>query len=188
TFTPHGLSQGAHTLVASETATGGNTGTASLTFTYATVANVPNIDHIGDVGPIGGADHIVTNQSGDNTVTGTAEAGSAVTLKYGTNTLGAATADGSGNWTYTLTSANYTTIGQGSGKTVTATAADAAGNTSASTTSFSFTVDTVAPTVTVSLANDTGSSSTDKISSDPTLTGSDGVGTTVTVKEGTTTL
>jgi len=37
-FTPIGLGQGAHTIVASETDTAGNTRTASLTFTLDTIA------------------------------------------------------------------------------------------------------------------------------------------------------
>ena len=47
---------------------------------------------------------------------------------------------------------------------------DGAGNT-ASANGAAITLDTTAPAVTVHLANDTGSSSTDKITSDPTLTG-----------------
>ena len=46
---------------------------------------------------------------------------------------------------------------------------DAAGN--SASTSLTFTLDTTAPAITARLANDTGSSSTDKITSNPTLTG-----------------
>jgi len=53
--------------------------------------------------------------------------------------------DGSGNWTYTLSSANITTVGQGTGKVVSVTEVDAAGNPSASAATRTITIDTVAP-------------------------------------------
>lgn len=110
------------------------------------------------VSPIGGADNTVSSQPGDATVTGTAEAGSSVTIKNGATTLGATTTDSSGTWSYTLSPANLTTIGQGTGKTVTATATDAAGNSSTGTTA-SFAVDTsppVAVATVLSLGSDSG--------------------------------
>ena len=72
-FTPTGLADGAHTIVASETDVAGNTGTASLSFTLDTTAPVaptiasfsqPTAQRVGDG---------ITN---DNTLTlaGTAEA------------------------------------------------------------------------------------------------------------------
>src|SRR5204863_110426 len=88
----------------------------------------------------------VSGQTGDATVVGTAEIGSTVTVKSGATTLGTAVADGSGNWTYTLTAGDLTTLGQGTGKTVTATATDVAGNVSGTITSATFAVDTAAPT------------------------------------------
>src|SRR5207244_3101332 len=119
---------------------------------------------------IGGTDHTVSGQAGDNTVTGTAEANSTVTIRSGAATLGMATADSNGNWIYSLTAANIATVGEGSGKTLTATATDAAGNVSGNTTSFSFTLDTTAPAApTVALTNDTGNSNTDHITSNGTL-------------------
>jgi hypothetical protein len=111
------------------------------------------------IGSVGGADSTVSSQPGDATVTGTAEAGSTITVKNGATTLGTTTTDGSGKWTYTLTPADLGTIGQGSGKTVSATASDTAGNSSSSTISAAFSIDTVVPpaiaTVTA-LSADTG--------------------------------
>ncbi len=79
---------------------------------------------------------------------------------------GTATANGSGAWSYTTAAlANGT-------HSLTATATDAAGNTGAASSALSVTVDIVAPAVTESLANDTGSSSTDKVTSNGTLSGS----------------
>jgi Bacterial Ig-like domain/Bacterial Ig domain len=131
-----------------DAAADGNTA-ASLDQAVDTLAPTVLISSIGGGGVVGGVDNTVSGQSGDNTVVGTAEAGSTVTLESGSTTLGTATADGSGNWSYALTSDNIDTIGQGSGKTITATATDAAGNTSGTTTSCPFRVDTVAPTLTI---------------------------------------
>ena len=75
-FTPSGLADGAHTIVASQTDSFGNTGTASLSFTLDTTAPVVAITSPG--GP--------TNQAAQ-TITGTvdvADAGATVTLLDGT--------------------------------------------------------------------------------------------------------
>ena len=75
TFTPSGLSDGAHTIVASQTDSFGNTGSASLTFTLDTTAPTVAITSAG--GP--------TNQA-SQTITGTvdvADAGATVTILDG---------------------------------------------------------------------------------------------------------
>ena len=161
-----------------------------------TAPSAPTISGVGESGAIGGADNTVSGQTGDNTVTGTAEANSTVTVISGANTLGTAIANGSGNWTYTLTSANLTTLGQGNGKSITATATDAAGNVSGASSAFSFSVDTVAPTavgMVTALSADTGSSSSDFITKTAsqtvsgTFTGTLGSGETIQVSaDGTT--
>lgn len=92
------------------------------------------------------------------TVTGTTEAGTTVTL----NGI-SATVDGD-NWSYALTPVTIDGFGQG-GETLTAVATDVAGNTSEGGTK-NITVDTVAPTQTVSgvdISTDTGSSNSDFI-------------------------
>ena len=68
------------------------------------------------IASVGGTDQVVSLQTGDQTVLGTAEAGSTVTLTFGTATLGAVIANG-GTWSYTLTPDNLAAIGEGSGKT-----------------------------------------------------------------------
>ena len=75
-----------------------------------------------------------------------------------------ATADATGAWSFTPTG-----LGIGS-HTVVASETDAAGNTASA--SLAFTLDNTAAAIAASLANDTGSSSTDKITSNPALTGS----------------
>jgi urease beta subunit len=77
---------------------------------------------------VGGVDEIPVEGT---VVVGTAEPGSGnVTISFGSEqtTLGTATVGGNGDFTYSLTAANITTIRQGTGKTLTATQTDAAGN------------------------------------------------------------
>jgi uncharacterized protein YegP (UPF0339 family) len=65
----------------------------------------------------------------------------------GATTLGTTTADAAGNYSYTITAANITTIAQGS-DSITATQTDAAGNTGTSA-AFAINVDTLAPSAPV---------------------------------------
>jgi hypothetical protein len=99
---------------------------------------------IPEITSIGGADSIISSQSGDNTVVGTAEASREVSIFFGDNLLGTTTANGSGGFSYALSAADLTTIGEGSNKTITAQQTDGAGNTGSSE-PFSFVVDTTAP-------------------------------------------
>ena len=87
---------------------------------------------------ISNTDNITSNTT--PVFTGTAEAGSTVTLYDGATLLGTTTATG-GNWTITSS-----TLSEGS-HSVTATATDAASNTSAHSPSLAVTVDTSAPRV-----------------------------------------
>ena len=141
TFTPTTLANGVHTITASETDSSGNTGSASLTFTLDTVAPLaPTIASFSpDTGLTG--DHLTNVNT--VTLTGTAEANSTVKLSEGTTSLGAATANSSGAW-------SFTTGALANGlHSVTAAATDAAGNTGAPSTAFAITIDTVAPTAPV---------------------------------------
>ncbi|MFT3786743.1 MAG: Ig-like domain-containing protein [Tepidisphaeraceae bacterium] len=105
----------------------------------------------------------------DNTLilSGTAEASSTVTItRVGTGVIGTVTANASGAWSYDYTG---TTLADGT-YTFTATAADAAGNVSAGSANFVVVVDrtAAAPTFT-GISDDTGSSSSDRTTSDNTL-------------------
>src|SRR6202040_2551600 len=154
-FTPTGLSDGAHTIVASQTDTFGNTGTATLSFTLDTTAPVVAITSPG--GP--------TNQA-TQTITGTvdvADAGATVTILDGTTAIGSAIVQGNGSWTSTVT------LNSGS-NSLTAQVSDLAGNTATSS-AVVYTLSTSAPTVTESLTIDTGSSATDHITSNDALRG-----------------
>jgi hypothetical protein len=101
----------------------------------------------------------------DPTITGWGDPNALVQFSLDSTPISAtATADGTGKWTFTPT-------GLSDGQhTIIASETDLAGNTG--TASLTFTLDTTAPVVTEALKNDTGSSSTDKITNDPTLTGS----------------
>jgi hypothetical protein len=175
TFTPTTLSQGAHTITASETDVAGNTGTASLSFTLDSVAPAVTEQLFADTG-VSSTDTITSNPA----LTGTGTAGDVVKLTEGTKVLGSATVTKNGTWSFTPTG-----LTQGI-HTIVARETDVAGNTG--TTSLSFTLDSVAPAVTESLLIDTGASATDKITSNPTLTGTAQANTVVTLREGTTVL
>ena len=119
-FTPI-LADGTHTVVVSETNLAGNTGTASLTFTLDTVAPVSPT--------VGGITYTTTAVALTGyIVSGTAEAGSTVTLSDGGATpLGTVIAAAGGSWSLAITPA--TTANFLSNLSVTAT--DVAGNLSA---------------------------------------------------------
>jgi hypothetical protein len=99
------------------------------------------------------------------TLTGTAGANSTVTVYDGASLLEIAITDGSGIW-------SYTTAALSSSIHVFTATDTLSGTTGAACTALTVTVDTVAPAVTELLRNDAGSSTTDKITSSATLTGS----------------
>jgi T5SS/PEP-CTERM-associated repeat protein len=113
TFDPSGLSDGSHTIVASETDVAGNTGSASLGFTLDTTA--PSAAIASDAP--GKHDSFV--------LAGHTDAGSTVNLFDGSTALGHVTAGTNGQWSFTLDSLSQAL------HTFTATATDAAGNTGA---------------------------------------------------------
>ncbi len=115
------------------------------------------------------------------TLTGTAEAGATIEVFDGAVSLGTATADETGAWTFTTAPL---ADGQHS---LTAVASDAAGNASAASNPVVMTVDTVPPgaTVITGFSNDTGAAG-DGITGDNTLviTGTAEAGATVTILNG----
>jgi hypothetical protein len=134
TFTPSVLDQGSNIIVASETNAGG-TGSASVTFTYDTIAPAVAESLVSDTGN-SNSDKVTSNDA----VTGGGDANAVVNLTEGVSSIGTATANGSGTWTFTPS-----VLGQGS-NTIVASETDLAGNTGSAT--LTFTYDTVAPTVT----------------------------------------
>ncbi|UQZ84602.1 Endo-1,4-beta-xylanase A precursor [Paenibacillus konkukensis] len=142
TWTPSSaLSEGAHTVQAKAADGAGNASapSAARPFTVDTIApTAPSI-----TSPTSGQ---VLRQSAP-VISGKAEAGSTVTIVLDGNEAGTAIADASGSWTWTPSSA----LSEGA-HTVQAKATDAAGNVSAPSAARPFTVDTTAPTATVSSA------------------------------------
>ena len=114
-----------------------------------------------DTGTVGDHKSLLANV----TLVGTTSAGASVVLTDSSNnTIASGTADGSGNFSFTLCSM----LAAGN-NTFTVTATNAANVTS----SFTRTIvrDSVPPTLTVALANDTGASNTDGITSDDSIAG-----------------
>src|SRR5690606_4020998 len=122
------------------------------------------------------------------TLTGTAEAGSTVTIRDGSTVLG------------TTVRSEERRVGKErvalriGAHSFTATATDKAGNTSAPSTALAVTIDTAAPSAPsapdLQAPSDSGSSSADNVTNDttPTLTGTAEAGSTVTIRDGSTVL
>ncbi|KMN34425.1 sulfurtransferase [Chromobacterium sp. LK1] len=116
------------------------------------------------------------------TVTGTAEANSTVTVYVDGTAVGTATADGSGAWSYNIT----TPLSDGN-HSIRTTATDLAGNASGQSTAYIITVDTVAPdspaNTGLSLVTDSGSSNRDGVTNvnRPSVTGLAEAGSKVAV-------
>lgn len=173
-ITASALSDGVHNLTATQTDAAGNQSAAStaLAVTIDTIAN-----------PTAALDMTTASDTGSNTsdnitstvqptITGTAEANASVILfdSNGINSLGATTADDSGNWSITARE-----LSEGL-HNITAKQTDPAGNQSVASAVLAVTVDTTiaAPTA-LDLRNssDSGSSNTDDLTNDttPTITG-----------------
>ncbi len=157
--------------VVSATATdaAGNTSGPGSATVDAVAPTVPAIVSVtDDADPVSGP---LTSGGSTNdatpTIAGTAEANSTVQVFNGTTLVGTATADGTGNWSFTPTTA----LADGS-YSLTATATDAAGNVSGSSTAFELTVDTAPPAATIAITgmtDDTGTAG-DWITGDTTPT------------------
>ena len=173
-FTPHGLTDGAHGI--SVTETGGPSGspiTRSVTFTLDTASPALTAALAHDTGA-----SAIDGITSDPALTGTGVAGDVITLSEGQTTLGTTTVGGTGAWRFSPTG-----LADGA-QQITTTETDIAGNTS--TASVAFTLDI--PSLSIALANDTGFSPTDGITSDPTVTGTSTADATIVLSAGQTTL
>ena len=187
-----------YTLTARITDGAGNQSAASTSFIITEDTSAPAAPVIStvtdDAAPVTGtvADNGVTNDT-TLTITGTAEAGSTVTIydTDGTTVLGSGVATG-GNYSIT------TSVLATGGHTLTAKAIDAGGNQGTASTAFHVTVDTSAPSAPsiASVSDDvspvTGSVADNGVTNDTTLTitGTAEAGSTVTIydTDGTTVL
>ncbi len=154
TFTTGTLSDGVYAVTTRATDLAGNVGPDSTarSFTVDTAPPPAPIiigadDNVGSITgniPSGGATNDATP-----TLSGTTTAGSTVTVRRGTTTVGTATANGSGQWTLTVPSLADGTY------TFTATTTNAVGNTSLPSSGYTITIDTVAlPPVIASVIDD----------------------------------
>ena len=152
-FTPTTpLTNGSHTFTVTATDAAGNTSSATAGFSVVvdtTAPTQPSISSIiDDVGPNTGA--IGANQPTNDarpTLNGTTEANARVDIYDNGSFVISVTADGSGNWSYTPTTA----LAQGT-HSFTITATDSAGNTSGISSAAAIVVDTVAPGIPTGLA------------------------------------
>jgi hypothetical protein len=142
-LTVSSLAVGTHSLTAKAVDIAGNTSAASAVASVVVQGPPPDAPTIAkfstDTGVMG--DHITSDST--LTLSGTAAANSTVKVFDGTNQVGSATADGSGNW-----SATTTALSDGA-HNLAATATNASGQASAASTVLSVTVDTHAPTAPV---------------------------------------
>uniref|UniRef100_UPI002FE1E325 Ig-like domain-containing protein n=1 Tax=Atlantibacter hermannii TaxID=565 RepID=UPI002FE1E325 len=174
-FTPDtALADGEHSFTVKVTDTAGNTSPASsaLTVTVDTLApTAPVIAQVDEnVAPAQGS---VENGKATNdttpTFSGTAEAGSTVTLYEGDKIIGSVVTDEDGKWIFTPDSDQALTEGE---HHITARATDAAGNVSDASATWSITIDTAISdaVVTISgISDDTGIDNHDFITSDDRL-------------------
>ncbi len=161
------LSDGSYTVYAVASDGAGYTSSPSNAITFTVDTTAP------------AAPEVITPEHGSATnddtpdITGTAEAGSTITIYVDSSVVGATAASGSGNWSFTLTAA----LSDGD-HTVEATAQDAAGNISFFSDSNQFTVDTVPPGAPSVITPEDGSRTAD---STPAISGQAGNSNTVTV-------
>lgn len=178
------LAAGVHNVTATSTDTAGNTATsAALQITVDTTVNAPSAPDLLAADDTGASNSDnLTNLTNGLTLTGTAEAGSTVTIYEGATVRGSGVATG-GNYSIDIS------LTEGV-HTVAARAVDVAGNTSALSSGLTITVDTsiVTPSVPdLSIVDDTGASSGDNITNlttGLTLSGTAETGVTVAIKEG----
>lgn len=179
------LADGAHEIRVTVTDRAGNVSTTSspLSVTVDTQAPVaPSAPDLADASDAGTSNNDDLTNITQPTFTGTAEAGSVVTIYVGGVAKSSGTALGDGTF-----SVPFVGVFLNPGlNVVTATTKDLAGNVSAVSTSLNVTLDTTPPTASVpdlDAASDSGVSSTDNITNitTPTFTGTAEVGTTVTL-------
>ena len=182
TITASTLAAGSHSIAAEATDLAGNMSATSvaLATTIESAIAAPSMpDLIAELDSgVSNTDNI-TNVT-KPTFTGTAAAGSTVTLYDGVVALGTAVATVTGAWSIATTSA----LANG-GHSITAKAADVAGNVSVASGTLSISIDAVAPAPpappNLVATSDSGRSSTDNITNvaTPTFTGTAEAGSTV---------
>ncbi len=189
-FTPSSpLGNGSHSITTTATDAAGHTSapSAAVTFVVDTVAPAAPVINtaVDDVGPVTGS---LTNGSSTNDtrpqLSGTAEAGSTITIYDNGTAIGTAVVGSNGSWSFTPA----ITLNEGR-HSFTTTATDAAGNVGPASGAFTLTVDTTLPgapvitSVTDDVAPITGTITNNGVTNDnrPQLTGTAEAGSTVTI-------
>ena len=169
TFTTNQLSDGDHSFTA--TATDGSNHTSDLsTVTLVTIdtaaPNAPTIDSYSSDSGVAG-DHITNDTT--LVLQGSSEAKATIRVYDGATLLGTTTANGSGAWSFSTSSA-VASLADGQ-HSFTATAVDTAGNAGGASAALDVLVDTTAPSIPTidGYSNDTGTVG-DGITADNTLT------------------
>ena len=130
---PTDLSDGGHTLTATATDPAGNVSLASTLREFTIDATAPEAPAI--LAPVDGS----TTEDNTPLISGTAEAGSSITVTIDGTTAGTTQANGSGRWSFMAA-----TLADGA-HTVSAVSTDIPGNGSASSATITFTIDATAP-------------------------------------------
>jgi hypothetical protein len=160
------LDPGARSITAKATDASGNVSAASAALAITVDATAPNAPTALDLAAAddSGSDSTdnVTSQTSALTISGQAEANARIELFDGTTSLGTTTASATGAFSLDVTLAEGT-------RSITARATDAAGNVSAASAALAITVDPTAPNAPTGLdlaaADDSGSDSTDNVTS-----------------------
>jgi hypothetical protein len=169
-YKPNGsLSDGTYSFTATATDVAGNTGPVSNPYSIIIDTHAPNAPAINGITPDTGAsatDGITRAQQIE--VLGTAVANLKVTVSLNGVVAGSTTADGNGNWIFDY---RGTTLAAGT-YTLTAATTDLAGNVSSTSQSYTLIVATTPPAAPLltGISPDTGTSSTDKVTSSRTFT------------------
>jgi uncharacterized repeat protein (TIGR02059 family) len=141
-------SDGAHTVLVSDTDTAGNTASAMLDFTLDTTIATPNVALASDTGSAGNDG--ITSDAAINVSSPAADVSRTFSVDGGT------------------ASASYVAPGSDGAHSVLVTDTDTAGNSASA--SLAFTLDTQIATPTIALTNDTGSLNSDGITTDASIT------------------
>ena len=160
TSTP--LTEGSHDFKAAAMDPAGNQGTASTVFTVTVDTTPPSPLTASEAfDDNGGSTNDFVTSSGHVVVSGTVEVGATVAVYDGTTNIGAADVDGSGDWTFSYD------LSLGS-HNLSAHATDAAGNTAVQSAGSTITV--ILPVLITGIDPDTGSSTSDGVTSATTIT------------------
>ncbi|MCP5019410.1 MAG: hemagglutinin, partial [Ketobacter sp.] len=165
-YTATTLAEGSYSVTAVATDIVGNSSAISSAFNLVVDTTAPAAPAVAAISTDTGTNNDQITSDTTLMFSGTAEANATVEVFIDAASIGIASADGSGNWSYDHTG---TTLSAGS-YSITATAQDLAGNTSVASSALSVTVDTVAPAApAVTAITDDTNTASDGVTSDNQL-------------------